>query len=122
MDKNKQNLKYLSYKGYTGDIEINLSEKYLFGKVLGLDKGLISYEGKTLEELEQDFRNGIDDYLSYCEENNITPKKPFNGLFSIRINPELHRLMAVAAFQKGITVNRFIKEAVEHELHGLEAI
>lgn len=64
----KQKVNYLAYKGYTGDINYSLADNCLFGKVMGLDKGLISYEGETLKELEQDFRNGIDDYLSYCKE------------------------------------------------------
>ncbi len=109
----KQRVNYLIYKGYTGDINYSLANNCLFGKVLGLDKGLISYEGETLKDLEHDFRNGIDDYLAYCQENDLTPKKPFTGQFSVRLSPELHRLMATTAQERGITVNKLIKQAIE---------
>lgn len=38
----------LEYKGYTGSIEYSKANNYLFGKVLGLKKGVcIAYEGNT---------------------------------------------------------------------------
>lgn len=116
MNKDRNKINYLTYKGYIGDIEFSLTDNCLFGKVLGLSKGLISYEGQTLKDLKKDFKNGIDDYLSHCKENNIEPQKPFSGQFSIRLNPELHRLVVATAQQQGITVNRFVRQAVEHEL------
>ena len=45
---------YLEYKGYKGSVEY-----CLFGKVQGLSKELISYEGQTLDELRKDFEEGI---------------------------------------------------------------
>ncbi|MDR1154657.1 MAG: type II toxin-antitoxin system HicB family antitoxin [Bacteroidales bacterium] len=117
MKKSKQDSNYLTYKGYTGSIEFSLMDKCLFGKILGFEKGVISYEGQTLEELEKDFKAGVDDYLLYCRENSIEPKKPFTGLFSVRLDPELHRRLYFEAQGKGITINKFVKQAIEHELH-----
>ena len=58
---------FLKYKNYTGSVEFNDIDKILFGKVLGI-RGLISYEGQTVDELEQDFKSGIDEYLEACKE------------------------------------------------------
>ena len=51
----------ISYKGFTGSVEFSEEDNLYFGKVLGI-KGLISYEGKTYDELISDFQGAIDDY------------------------------------------------------------
>ena len=49
----------LRYKGFVGNIEAELKDNTLYGKVLGLDaKTMITYEGSTLSELKKDFQNG----------------------------------------------------------------
>ena len=63
------------YKGYTGSVEYSPKDKCLFGEVQGI-RSLILYEGHTLEELEADFRDAIDDYLELCERNHYTPERP----------------------------------------------
>ena len=71
-------MKNLEYKGYTGSIEYSKEDDLLYGKVLGI-KGLISYEGKTGHDLESDFKEVIDTYLSDCKQAGIAPEKPFKG-------------------------------------------
>ena len=41
----------LEYKGYYGSIEYSAEDNCLYGKVLGMPKDLISYEGNTASEL-----------------------------------------------------------------------
>ena len=48
----------LHYKGFLGSIEFDLEEKILFGKVLGISD-LVSYEGRSIKDLEGDFKNGV---------------------------------------------------------------
>ena len=52
----------LKYKGYAGSVEYNEEDNCLFGKVLGLKKDCITYEGETISELKSDFEGAIDDY------------------------------------------------------------
>ena len=44
---------------------VEYSEEYncLFGKVIGMNENIISYEGKTVEELKADIECGVDLYL-----------------------------------------------------------
>ena len=51
---------YLEYKGYKGSVEYSREDNCLVGKVQGMGKDLIAYEGQTLDELRQDFEAGID--------------------------------------------------------------
>ena len=45
---------YLEYKGYKGSVEYSKADNCLFGKVLGMNKDLITYEGDTIEELKKE--------------------------------------------------------------------
>ncbi|MBR6716302.1 MAG: type II toxin-antitoxin system HicB family antitoxin [Prevotella sp.] len=107
---------YLKYKGYTGSVEYSEEDKCLFGKVQGLTKDSITYEGNTVEELTKDFEGAVDDYLRLCEENGIKPRKPYNGVLNVRLTPEIHSGAAMAAKKAGITINAFIKNAVAQAL------
>ena len=106
----------LEYKGYYGNIEYNKEDKYLYGKVLGMTKDSITYEGNTVEELENDFRYGIESYLEGCEEMGIKPRKGYNGVLNIRIPSEIHRRIAIYAETHGTSINAFIRDSIERRL------
>ena len=53
-------MKTLKYKGYVGSIDYSEDDGVLFGEILGID-GLVSYEGKTVEELTQSFHEAVED-------------------------------------------------------------
>ena len=89
---------YLEYKGYKGSVEYSKVDNCLFGKVQGLSKALILYEGQTLDELRKDFEEGIDDYLEGCRAEGVEPCKPYSGRLNLRMSSELHSLSRVAAF------------------------
>ena len=107
---------FLKYKGYTGSVEYSEEDKCLFGKVQGMAKGGITYEGSTVEELTTDFQEAIDDYLLLCKEKGIEPQKPYTGVLNVRLTPEIHSGVAMAANQAGISINAFIKNAVARAL------
>lgn len=65
----------LKYKGYTGSVEYSEEDKCLFGKVQGLTKDLVTYDGSTIEELTKDFEGAVDDFLALCEEKGIEPRR-----------------------------------------------
>ena len=110
-------MKTLTYKGYIGSIEISDEDNCLFGKVLDLPKDtVISYEGETVSELKEDFKEAVDDYIAYCKEAGITPRKSYSGSLNIRISPEVHSKIAILAQQAGISINSFIKAAVEKQV------
>lgn len=103
---------YLKYRGYTGSVEYSEDDKCLFGKVQGMAKDSITYEGTTIDELTADFEGAIDDYLSLCKEKGIEPRKPYSGVLNVRLSPEIHSEAAMAASKAGLTINAFIKNAV----------
>ena len=108
-------MKNLEYKGYTGTIEYSKNDALLYGKVLGIN-GLISYEGKTGHELENDFKEAVDTYLSDCKKNGIVPEKPFKGSFNVRISPKLHQKAALLAMEDKISLNSFVAESIRERI------
>ena len=106
---------HLEYKGYTGSIEYSKEDDLLYGKVLGI-RGLIAYEGKTGKELENDFKEAIDTYLSDCKEDGIIPEKPFKGSFNVRIPAELHKKAALMAMEDKMSLNNFVAESIRERI------
>lgn len=106
----------LKYKGYTGSVEYSAEDDCLFGKVLGLSKDCITYEGESISELKQDFEGAVDAYLASCVERGITPAKPYSGKFVIRMSSDLHGRVAMAAADLGTTINEYINRVLSHNL------
>ncbi len=109
-------MKNLDYKNYTGTIEYSKEDDLLYGKVLGI-KGLISYEGKTGQELESDFKEAVDMYLAQCKQEDIIPEKPFKGSFNVRVSADLHQKAALLALQDKISLNSFVAESIRDRVY-----
>ena len=106
----------MEYKGYVGSVEFSESDELFFGKVQGI-RSLISYEGTNAHELISDFHGAVDDYLSVCAANNISPEKPYKGSLNVRFkNSDIHRRAAIYALMHNQSLNSFIEEAVESRL------
>lgn len=108
-------MKHFEYKGYTGSIEYSKEDDLLYGKVLGI-RGLISYEGKTGQDLERDFRESVDSYLADCNEEGTSPEKPFKGSFNVRISAILHRKAALLAIEDKMSLNNFVAESIRERI------
>ena len=101
----------LEYKGYYTRIEYSAEDHVLFGKIEGI-KDLVTFECENLSNVEAEFHEAVDDYLSFCKDLGESPDKPYKGMFNVRIPPELHRKAAMAAEMSGETLNAFITEAI----------
>jgi predicted HicB family RNase H-like nuclease len=105
----------LSYKGYTGEVEVDFEAGILHGRVLDL-RDVITFEGSTPKKLEQAFRASIDDYLAFCKERGEDPEKPFSGNFMVRVSPDLHRRISIKAALANLSLNQWATEAFESHL------
>ena len=63
----KEMQKTLYYNGYSAIILDSPEDQIFYGKV-DLKTDVVSFEGKTITELEQAFREAIDSYLEICKE------------------------------------------------------
>lgn len=113
---------YLEYKGYKGSVEYSKEDNCLFGKVQGMSKALILYEGQTLEELRKDFEAGVDSYLEGCKADGVEPAKPYSGRLNLRMSSELHSRVAAFVAASGTTINDFINRAIKNELNHMAVL
>ena len=105
----------IEYKGYIGKVEFDNEAGLLHGEVINL-RDVITFQGENVEELRQAFRDSVDDYLDFCTERGEEPEKPFSGKFVIRIDPELHRELALIARKSDISLNRLVEEVLKESL------
>jgi predicted HicB family RNase H-like nuclease len=64
----------MKYKGYIGHVEYDGEAKIFHGEVVGL-RDSITFQGESVEELEQAFKDSIDDYLAWCKERGDKPEE-----------------------------------------------
>lgn len=108
----------LKYKGFLGSVGFSEADNVFFGKVEGIN-GLVNFEGESVSELTEAFHEAVDDYIEYCKEEGIEPHKTYSGSFNVRVSPELHSRIAYLAKQAGVSINSFIRTAVENQISAM---
>lgn len=97
----------MNYKGYKG-YAIYDDEAHIFhGEVAGI-RAVVTYQGKSVDELEQAFRDSIDDYIAWCKKLGKEPERPATGKFNLRMPPELYVNIAAHAAQQQMSMNTYI--------------
>lgn len=102
----------MKYKGYLGHVQYDDDAKIFHGEVVGLND-IITFQGKSVDELEQAFKDSVDDYLNWCKKRGEKPEKAFSGTFNLRISPELHAKLAFHAKAEGISLNAYVAEQLK---------
>jgi predicted HicB family RNase H-like nuclease len=102
----------MNYKGYYGSVHLDQDELIFYGK-LEFIRAVVAYEGNTARQLRAAFEHAVNDYLITCDQNRIEPEKPFKGSLNVRIGKDLHRKIAVAAMQRDLSINSYIKSLLE---------
>lgn len=106
----------LEYRGYHGSVEFSAEDEIFSGKVLFIDS-LLMYHGTTVEEIKKGFQEAVDAYLEFCKETGKEPNKPHTGSFNVRTGPELHRAAVIAAKKADVTLNEFVKAAIQEKVN-----
>ncbi|MFD1601519.1 type II toxin-antitoxin system HicB family antitoxin [Flavobacterium artemisiae] len=112
---------YLEYNGYIGTLEFSADDKVFFGKIQGIND-LVTFEGTSVSELEESFKEAVDDYLETCKLLNKSPEKIYKGSFNVRVSKELHKKTALLAIKKGLNLNEVVKEALTYVIKHEEVL
>jgi predicted HicB family RNase H-like nuclease len=105
----------MEYKGYIGKVEIDEEVGILYGEVINV-RDVITFEGTTVDEVQQAFRESVDDYLDFCAQRGESPEKPFSGKFVLRLPAELHRKAYIQAKLKDKSLNSWVTEVLQSAL------
>ncbi len=96
---------------YNARIEYDPDTDMFRGEILGLTGGADFY-GKNPKELRQEFKKSLAVFLEVCAEKGIEPRRNYSGKFNLRIPPELHERLAIAAQAEGKSINTLAAEAL----------
>ena len=107
----------MEYKGYLARVEFDDRANVFHGEVVNI-RDVITFQGTSVDELQQAFRDSVRDYLDFCEERGEEPEKPFSGRFMIRLSPEQHRRMLLAAEKSGKDLNAWASEVLDQASTG----
>ena len=86
----------MTVDGYNAKIEYDPEIDMFRGEILGLTGGADFY-GKTPKELRAELKKSLAVFLDVCKEKDIEPRRNYSGKFNLRISPELHERLAIAA-------------------------
>jgi predicted HicB family RNase H-like nuclease len=102
----------MSYKGYAARIEYDNEDHVFTGRIAGI-RDVVSFHGTSVDELEQAFRESVDDYLDACKKIGQLPNKPASGRLMLRVPPEVHSAALVAAQVSGLSLNQWAMETIQ---------
>lgn len=105
----------LTYKGFIGSVNFSEKDGVFFGKIEGIN-GMVNFEGESVKELTGAFHEAVEDYLIYCEEEGLEPHKSYSGSLNVRLSPEVYSKVALLAKRAGVSINAFIKDALEKQI------
>ena len=101
----------MKYKNYEATVRFDEEADVFYGEIINT-RDVITFQGSSVEELKQAFKDSVEDYLEFCRERNEEPDKPFSGNFVLRISPELHHKLYKKAKLSGKSLNSLIEESL----------
>jgi len=105
----------IKYKDHIGSVRFSSEDRVFYGKIEGIDD-LVTFEGRSVDELVSAFREAVDDYAVLCETAGKIMQKSYKGSFNIRIDPELHQKAALLSTTLGLSLNQLVEEAIQRYL------
>ena len=99
----------MEYKGYFASVEFDDSADVLHGRVVNSGSyPIATFEATETHALRREFERSVDEYLEWCEEDGVEPRKPFSGKLNVRLGSELHAAVVTTAKAKRMSINSWI--------------
>jgi predicted HicB family RNase H-like nuclease len=105
----------MQHKGYIGKVEFDPDARLLHGEVIGI-RDVVTFQGRSIDEVESAFRESVDDYLAFCKARGEEPDKPCSGQFIVRIDSDLHRKANALAQASGKSLNALVAEVLANQV------
>ncbi len=77
-------------------MEYDDDANHFHGEVINI-RDVVTFQGKSVDELRKAFEASVEDYLAFCAQRGEAPDQPFSGRLTIRLSPEQHRRVLLAA-------------------------
>ncbi len=106
----------MTHRGYRARIEFDAEDRLFFGRLAGI-RDIITFHGMTVDELENAFKEAVDDYLATCAKLGEKPNKPYSGKLTLRIPPGVHAAISAAAETSGKSLNKWAADILVEAAH-----
>jgi len=108
-------MKTMKYKGYKAHIEYSEEDGCFVGHIAGI-RDVVGFHGESVTELRQAFEEAVDDYLETCAKLGKKPQKSYSGKIMLRIPPDIHAAVAIAAETSGKSINQLVAEILDETI------
>lgn len=106
----------MRYKGYAARVEFDADDRIFVGHLAGI-RDIIGFHGSSVEELETAFHEAVDDYLDACAKLGQKPHAPASGKVLLRVPPEIHSAVIMAAESEGKSLNQWATHVLAEAAH-----
>lgn len=93
-------------------VEYDADAQLFHGEVVNL-RSVVTFQGRSVEELQTAFADSIDDYVDFCRQLGKEPEQPYSGQMLVKVEPGLHRAVVSAARRSGVTPDEWVARALE---------
>lgn len=98
--------------GYVARIDYDEEDNTFHGRITNIGD-VVTFEGKNPGELLREFATSLKVYRDVCREDGRDAEEPFSGKFVLRVDPDVHRAIAIAAEREEKSINRWAADALE---------
>jgi predicted HicB family RNase H-like nuclease len=105
----------MTVNNYHAKIEYDADLDMFCGEILGLNGGADFY-GRNPKDLRTEFKRSLKVFLDVCREKGIEPRRRFSGKFNLRISPELHEKLVIAAQAEEKSINALARDALQDKV------
>ena len=103
----------IRYRGYHARITFDPSADAFHGRVLGM-QDVISFYGRTPDELREEMKSAVEDYIASCKEERQAGKE-LGRQADPAPDEDVRRRVLIAAAAKGQSVNAWINQVIDRE-------
>ncbi len=105
----------IEINSYKATVEYDPDIDMFRGSFININGGADFY-AKDIDSLKHEGEVSLNEFLEMCEEDGVNPRKEFSGKLMVRIDPDIHEAVTIAAASKNVSINTWIAESLKHEL------
>ena len=107
----------MNYQDHQASVTFDGEADIFHGEVVNT-RNVITFQGRSVNELRIAFKDSVDEYLKFCAELGEEPERSYSGKIALRIPSALHRTASSAAHAEGKSLNSWLTEAVNRATAG----
>ena len=105
------NTNIMEIDGYHAVIQFDPDIDLFRGEFLDLNGGADFY-AQDVSGLRREGAASLKVFLEMCAEDGVEPRRRYSGRFNLRLQPELHASVSVAAAAEGKSLNQWVADAL----------